>query len=222
MSAPTPRKPEKPVLWIVAGPNGSGKSTFYNRTDLEGWGGSVWIVNPDLLTTRLAQIEQLPIANANRSALDRIEEWLRSSIEVHQTIGVETVLSTGKYRKLVIHARSKGFSIRLLYVVLRDAELQLARIARRVNEGGHDVPEDKVRHRRIRSLRQFLWFARNSDQFYLFDNSTGETKLLASSEMDHEAVSAKSFPQDMRDLLMRRWGLTPAAALHACQLRRSR
>ncbi len=45
---PTPRKPERPVFWIIAGPNGSGKSSFYNRTDFEGWGGSVWIINPDL------------------------------------------------------------------------------------------------------------------------------------------------------------------------------
>lgn len=221
MPAPTPRKPEKPVLWIIAGPNGSGKSTSYNRTDIEGWGGSVWIVNPDLLTARLIESEKLGLHAANVMALNRIEAWLTSSVEVHQTIGVETVLSTGKYRELVRFARSRGFAIRLMYVVLRDVEMQLRRIAQRVSEGGHDVPAAKVRKRRGRSLRQLLWFARNADQFYVIDNSTSETKMLVSSEMAADAVFASGWPADLRMLLMR-LGLTPGAALHACQQRRKR
>lgn len=36
MTRSNPRKPEKPILWIIAGPNGSGKSSFYSRTDIEG------------------------------------------------------------------------------------------------------------------------------------------------------------------------------------------
>ena len=91
---PTPRKPEKPVLWIIAGPNGCGKSSFYNRTDIEGWGGSVWIINPDLLTQRIVEQEHLGIDAANLAAVERIERWLFTSVDVHQTIGVETVLST--------------------------------------------------------------------------------------------------------------------------------
>lgn len=98
MQPPSLRKVERPILWIIAGPNGSGKSTLYNRTDIEGWGGSVWIVNPDLLTVRLQEVERLPAITANGVALDRIQQWLEASIGVHQTIGVETVLSTPKYR----------------------------------------------------------------------------------------------------------------------------
>lgn len=221
MSAKTPRKPERPVFWIIAGPNGSGKSSFYNRTDIEGWGGSVWIINPDLLTARLVEIERFGPEEANRAALDRIYSWLEASIEVHQTIGVETVLSTGKYRKLVRRARDRGFDVRLVYVLLRDVTLQLSRIAQRVAEHGHDVPSDKVLRRRKRSFRQLLWFARNVDHFYMLDNSTGEAKLLASLEMDHKQVPARSFPDDLRMILMR-WGLKPEAALYACQTRSRR
>ena len=221
MSARTPRKPERPVLWIIAGPNGSGKSSFYSRTDIEGWGRSVWIINPDLLTMALVKSEHLPIAKANKVALDRIHEWLIASIGVHQTIGVETVLSTGKYRSLVRFARERGFEIRLVYFVLRTAELQLQRIKQRVEEGGHDVPKRKVISRRHRSFRQLLWFARNSDRFYLFDNSTSEPELLASFEIDHTHVPTRRFPDDLRALLMRR-GLTPGAALYACQSRSNR
>lgn len=212
----TPRKPTQPILWIIGGPNGSGKSTLYSKTDIEGWGGSVWIINPDLLTTRLIEAEGLGDAPANQQALDRIMNWLESSIEVHQTIGVETVLSTGKYRRLVRRARSKGFEVRLIYILLRDVSLQLARIAQRVRDGGHDVPIIKIASRRRRSFRQLPWFARQADKFYLFDNSTGEPELIASFDMSSDDIQTRRVPEDLREMLFRR-GLTAGAALHACQ-----
>jgi predicted ABC-type ATPase len=217
----TPRKPEQPVLWIIAGPNGSGKSSFYGRTDIEGWGGSVWIINPDLLTTSLAESEGLSQTEANKLALDRIWDWLHASIGVRQTIGVETVLSTGKYRRFVRLARERGFEVRLVYFVLRSAELQLQRIAQRVADGGHNVPRSKVTARRKRSFRQLLWFARNADRLYLYDNSTSEPELIASFEMDSVQVRPQRVPNDLR-MMLARWRLTPEAALFACQSRRTR
>ena len=94
----SPREPEQPTLWIVVGPNGSGKSSAYNRSDIEGWGGSVWIVNPDLLTRTIVDAEGLDVQSANLAAVQRIEHWLYASIDTYQTIGVETVLSSPKYR----------------------------------------------------------------------------------------------------------------------------
>jgi predicted ABC-type ATPase len=160
---PTPRRPERPVLWIIAGPNGSGKSSFYNGTDIEGWGGSVWIINPDLLTERIVASEKLPLLEANLKAVQRIERWLQDSIEVYQTVGVETVLSSAKYRSLVQRAKRRGFEIRIIYIVLRSATLQVERVRIRVTEGGHGVPEAKIRSRRQRSFEQFAWFLREAD-----------------------------------------------------------
>ena len=200
---PTRRKPERPILWIVAGPNGSGKSSFYNRTDIEGWGGTVWIVNPDLLTSTLMETERLSQAAANLAAVQRIEAWLDRSIDVHQTVGVETVLSTGKYRKLVQRARNLGFEVRLIFVFLRDVETQLARIAIRVAEGGHRVQKAKVRSRRSRSIRQLLWFARNVDRVYLFDNSTAEPDLVAAKEPELLRVNWNRLPLDLQRMLRR-------------------
>ena len=134
----------KPRLWIVAGPNGCGKSTAYSQRTIADFDASVWIVNPDLLTAKLRQAEELAPQEANLQAVKRIERWLRDSIMVHQTIGVETVLSTGKYRKIVRLAKRKGFELRLIYVIVDSLELQLERIRFRVQKGGHDVPADKV------------------------------------------------------------------------------
>lgn len=165
-------------LWIVAGPNGCGKSTAYGYGAINGFDGSVWIINPDLLTARLQQSEKLPLRQANLQAVQRIEAWLDRSVDVYQTIGVETVLSTNKYRKLVQTARKRGFEIRLIYVIVESVELQLERIRYRVEKGGHDVPPDKVRERRAKSLEQFGWFYWMSDLAWVFDNSAAEPELL--------------------------------------------
>lgn len=170
----------RPRLWIVAGPNGCGKSTAYSRDNMADLKRSVWIINPDLLTARLREQEGLALEAANLAAVRRIESWLDASIEVHQTIGVETVLSTPKYRRLVDKAKAHGFIVRLTYVWLATAEMQIERIRLRVAKGGHHVPDDKVRERRLRSLEQLGWFFWAADEAWVYDNSSDQPELMVS------------------------------------------
>lgn len=200
MSRRTPRKADHPALWIVAGPNGSGKSTFYNRTDVEGWGGSIWIINPDLLTQTIVEQERLALVDANLVAVQRIERWLETSIETYQTIGVETVLSSSKYRRLVALAQSRGFLVKMIYVTLQSAEMQIERVARRVRTGGHDVPAAKIIDRRRRSFEELAWFVRNVDQCTIFDNSFGEPEKL-SVLADRVLVRFGRLPPDLQATL---------------------
>lgn len=197
----SPRKADKPSLWIIAGPNGSGKSTLYNRTDIDGWGGSIWIINPDLLTLRLTEQEGLAQQEANRAALDRIQTWLDASVEVHQTIGVETVLSTPKYRTLLDRAKARGFDVRMLYVVLESAELQIERVRLRVSEGGHDVPAEKIIARRARSFQQLALFAKHLDYLAIFDNSRGQPKLVAIKKYKQPLTVLDRLPVDLKQVL---------------------
>ena len=168
----------RPKLWIVAGPNGSGKSTIYANASIKDFGGSVWIINPDLLSARIQAIEAMDLRTANLQAVKRIYAWIEASIAAHQTVGVETVLSTDKYRNLVVAAKAIGFEIRLIYVLLRSADMNVARVKMRVADGGHDVPEDKIVERRTRSLQQLPWFLAKADGAWLFDNSGAEPRLI--------------------------------------------
>jgi predicted ABC-type ATPase len=177
-----------PRLWIVAGPNGCGKSTAYGRSDVAEFDGSVWIINPDLLTQRLQVEEALEREAANLAAVNRIEAWLDASIDVHQTIGVETVLSTAKYRRLVTKAKQRGFEVRLIYIYVDTLERQLERIRLRVAKGGHDVPAEKVAARRERSFNQCPWFFWQAHQAWIFDNSGTEPVLVGWKESEHLAV----------------------------------
>jgi predicted ABC-type ATPase len=170
---------DAPAFLIVAGPNGSGKSSVYQNADMEWDGLSVWIINPDLLTVRIRDIEGLDLDSANLAAIQRMERWLEASLDVHQSIGVETVLSTSKYRRLVEKAHGLGFAVWLIYVLLDSPERNVERVRLRVKKGGHSVPEEKIRARYARSLEQLHWFLDQADRAWVFDNSGAEPDLIA-------------------------------------------
>ena len=171
---------ETPQLWIIAGPNGSGKSTLYQNADIEDFGLSVWIINPDLLSQQIAEREKRSIKTANVEALIRIESWLTASVRAYQTVGVETVLSTEKYRPLILEAKKRGFQIRLIYVLLRSVEENIERVRFRVAKGGHNVPKNKIRSRYKRSILQLPWFLREARIAHIYDNSGATPKLVGS------------------------------------------
>lgn len=189
-----------PRLWIVAGPNGSGKSTLYDQTDIEGFGQSVWIINPDVLSATIARQEKVALIDANLAAVERIEKWLRASVDTYQTIGVETVLSTGKYRDLVQVAKQRGFELRLLYVMLGSVEQNIARVRLRVAKGGHAVPEDRIIARRRRSLDQLPWFLDAADWARIYDNSDAAPRLVGTKTGDLIEIDP-SAPADLRAAL---------------------
>jgi predicted ABC-type ATPase len=184
-----------PRIWIVAGPNGSGKTSTYDNADIEDFGRSVWIINPDALAKRIRDIEGLEPVPANVEAVQRIERWLYSSIEAHQTVGVETVLSTPKYRALVLAAKKRKFAIRLIYVLLNSAQLNIERVRLRVAKSGHDVPTDKIVDRRERSLQQLPWFLREADDAWLFDNSGASPQLIGSKTKGKILLKADALPE---------------------------
>ena len=189
------KKLDKPKFWIVAGPNGSGKSSIYTDTEIDDFGGSVWIINPDILTARLQKIERLRPTAANIAAVTRIYSWLEASIAVHQTIGVETVLSTEKYRALVLAAKAHGFEIRLIYILLNSLELSVERVRLRVGKGGHHVPTTKIRQRRARSLGQLPWVLKNADLAWIFDNSGAKPAQIAQKIGNTIIVDPAALPE---------------------------
>jgi predicted ABC-type ATPase len=191
----SPTTNDGPRLWIVAGPNGSGKTSIYDKADIEDFGRSVWIINPDALAKRIADVEGLEPVPANLEAVRRIEQWLYASIEAHQTVGVETVLSTPKYRSLVLAAKQRRFTIRLIYVVLNSPELNIERVRLRVAKGGHNVPSDKIVERRGRSLRQLPWFLAQADDAWLFDNSGEKPQSIGTKSKGEIKLQTNALPE---------------------------
>lgn len=200
-------KTAAPSFWLIAGPNGSGKSSLYGSdqraiygdTNIADAAHSFWIINPDLLTMRIRKVEQTTLEEANLEAVRRIENWLKASIDAHQSVGVETVLSTDKYRPLVLAAKNRGFEIRLVYVVLRNPEINIKRVQMRVAKGGHDVPADRIVARWQRSLNQLPWFLDQADWALLFDNS--ENLRLIGRKADGTVTLDPSAPDAIKNVI---------------------
>lgn len=104
-------------------------------------------------------------------AANAVERELQAVLRHGEAVGVETVLSSGKYRPLVEFVRGQGGFVGLIYIALASPELAAARVARRVQTGGHDVPPDKIRARWQRSLANLPGFAARASAFWVFDNS---------------------------------------------------
>jgi predicted ABC-type ATPase len=79
------------------------KSSIHTDTDIDGFGGSVWIINPDLLTARIQKIERLKPRAANIAAVTRIYGWLEASIAAHQQLALKQF----SLRKNIVRSSSR-------------------------------------------------------------------------------------------------------------------
>ena len=132
---------QAPQLWILAGGNGAGKSTFY-RNRLEPLG--LPFVNADIIAREL--FPDSPERHSYQAA--RIAEELRNGLlSERRSFCYETVFSHPSKIDFVARAKAMGYQITLVFIHLRSPSLNLARIAQRVEEGGHNVPDDKARGR---------------------------------------------------------------------------
>ena len=113
----------------------------------------------------------MPLGDANRRAADDCERQVRAIIEEgKRSFAIETVLSTDKYREIVLRARERGFQFLFVYVLLGSVGEAIERVKIRVSRGGHDVPIDKIRARWPRSLANLKWFWSEATQAYIFFN----------------------------------------------------
>jgi predicted ABC-type ATPase len=89
------------------------------------------------------------------------------------TFSFETVMSGPDKIDLLCKTRRSGYRTYLYFVATEDPTINIARVALRVQLGGHDVPDKKVIERYERSLAKLLAAIRCTDRAYIFDN-TGE------------------------------------------------
>jgi predicted ABC-type ATPase len=168
-----------PTLVIVAGPNGSGKTTLVRTGVLASLlKVPALSINADDLARNMASGGQ-PSDEQALLAAQISDARLDAEIAARRSVVVETVLSSDKFKGRVAAARAAGFDIVLVYVSVKLPELNIARVANRLLQGGHAVPLDRILARRARSHAMFAWFAREADQVFVFDNSTTVPAIAA-------------------------------------------
>ena len=71
----------------------------------------------------------------------------------------------------------------MFFLALPSADAAVARVAERVKQGGHHIPEDVIRRRFVAGMRNFEHHYKGSvDAWALYDNSGSEPVVLAWGE----------------------------------------
>lgn len=103
------------------------------------------------------------------------EQLIRSEI----SFSIETVMSHPQKIVLLKESRKSGFRSYLYYVATEDPEINISRVATRVNAGGHDVPREKIISRYYQSLENLLPAIHATNRAFVFDNSGTKADLIA-------------------------------------------
>lgn len=139
-----------PTLVLLAGPNGAGKTTFIDRF-LRRRAETFVFVNPDEVARDLVILGLDPGTGVgperDLAAGRRVLERLDALIDARADIVLETTLASRSHARRLRACRAAGYRIELIYLRLPDAEASIARVRRRVERGGHGIPEATLRRR---------------------------------------------------------------------------
>ena len=170
----------RPTLYIIAGCNGAGKTT------------ASYSVLPDLLECRefanadeiargLSPFNPESVAiEAGRLMIQRIE----SLVGQRKTFAIETTLATRSYAALVHKVHDLGYNVVLLFFWLPSPEIAVKRVAKRVSEGGHNIPSETIYRRYRLGLQNFFEiFIDIVDSWSFYDNLNTPVELANDDEI---------------------------------------
>ncbi len=172
-------KSRQPTVYVIAGPNGAGKTTFATEF-LPNFVSCREFLNADLIAAGLSPFApETQNVRAGRLLLERIRELAKA----RRDFGFETTLAGRIHVKLLSDMRQWGYQIALFFLWLPSADMAIRRVAQRVSEGGHGVPEEDVRRRYRRGLRNFFrLYGPQVDSWWLYDSSAMPATVIAQFE----------------------------------------
>ena len=162
------------LIVVVAGPNGAGKTTFFQHTFAE----ELEFINADEIAAELCPEDVASVAlRAGRMMLERIA----ARVAEGKSFAIETTLSGRGWARSIPKWRDAGYQVYLHFLTLPDSRGSINRVASRVREGGHVMPEDVIRRRFDKGLENFYSIYRDLvDHWDLHDNSGRRPRLIDS------------------------------------------
>ena len=164
---------------IIAGPNGAGKTTFAREflptdADLPNF------VNADLIAAGLSPFApELAAFKAGRLMLKEISDHVKHG----ESFSFETTLSGLTYAQMIPVWRTSGYVVKLIFLSLPDIDMAIERVANRVVQGGHNVPEDVIKRRFVHGRENFERYKLLVDSWQLYDNSGIPAILLEEGQI---------------------------------------
>lgn len=166
----------KPNAYIIAGPNGAGKTTFA-REFLPHYSDCRNFVNADMIALGMSPFSPETAAiRAGRLMIDEIKCIGQRKVD----LGFETTLSGRANINLIRFLKTCGYEVHIFYLWIPAVDIALSRVKERVAGGGHNIPDQVVRRRFERSIRNFLKvYAALADSWILFNNSDKSPSIIA-------------------------------------------
>ncbi len=101
-----------------------------------------------------------------------------SCIDENKSFIFETTASGLSYAKHLKNAKKTGYEINLLFLWLSSHDQAVRRVAQRVKQGGHNIPEDDIIRRYYRGLNNMInLYLPISDTALILDNSEPESGM---------------------------------------------
>ena len=182
---------QSPLLVVVCGPNGVGTSSFVDDSRA--------LSSPSKRSTAsrpaaVAWRDFAPVTAMTSGFTTRTREWSTYAF------AVETTLAGRRHERRILAARERGFRIEIFCLGVADVETCLARIARRVSAGGHDVPEADVRRRFPRSMAHL---ASAADSTIVYDSEAyGDPRRVLEFARARLAWAAPTIPPRARSAVV--------------------
>jgi predicted ABC-type ATPase len=177
-----------PLVVLLAGPNGAGKSTSAAQL-LRGALAVEEFVNADTIAQGLSAYRpETAAVAAGRVMLAR----LRFLAAARRDFAFETTLAGLGHGQWLRQLRASGYRSHLVFLALPSATLAIARVADRVRQGGHYVPDHVVRRRYEAGLRNlFASYISTVDGWQVYDNSdlTGPRLIASGAAGTHPVIT---------------------------------
>ena len=173
-------QPIKKII-IIAGPNGAGKTTFA-RNFLPREADTLHFINADLIAAGLAPFNPESVSfKAARLMLDELDQ----SSEASESFAFETTLSGKHYLQRIQNWKDLGYIVKLWFITLSTPELAVSRVAERVSQGGHHIPEDVIRRRFAAGLKNLPKYQEAVNSWAVYDGAHNPPKLMDWSKHEH-------------------------------------
>ena len=168
-----------PVVTMIGGPNGSGKSTLI-RLLLDQGADLGEHLNADDIARDMAGSGDVVAREAQAIVRQRRQAALDAGVD----FSWETVMSHTSHIEFLAAALERGYEVRLVYVATSNPLGNIERVRERVENGGHDVPADRIVSRYHRSLANLSAAIVVSHRARIFDNSSvySPMRLVAAYE----------------------------------------
>ena len=170
----------RPSLFIVIGANGAGKTTWTDD-------------NRNLLPTKFYNADSIAkglgdpsLSGPQTEAREIVDQKIRDRMEAQETFGFESTWSGNSRPAIVINAKQSGYETTAVFIGTESADINVQRVAKRVSQHGHDVPESEIRRRWHAAPEKLIEHWGALDHIQIFDNSGSEPRLLFTKEHNHE------------------------------------